>query len=178
MAYNLADIPAVQVGEQIDRRAAAGDGGAWHLTSARQRWSRSTALMALAVFPLAVGLGTFAPSLVALILNDKWQAVAPLLTVLSVLSVVRPMGWGVNAYLASFSRTRPMMFLELLKLGAPVRLHRRVLVAGAGVDRHVGRDRVRRARRWSTIGVRHPHRSGSQPGRWSARSSGRWRRAA
>jgi hypothetical protein len=42
--------------------------------------------------------------------------VAPLLVVLSVLSVVRPMGWGVGAYLASFSRTRTMMVLELLKL--------------------------------------------------------------
>jgi lipopolysaccharide exporter len=115
MAYNLADIPAVQVGEQMmgvllpamnslpreDRKAAV---------------VRSTALMALTVFPLAVGLGAIAPSLIGLILNDKWQPVAPLLAVLSVLSVVRPMGWGITSYLASFSRTRPLMFLELLKL--------------------------------------------------------------
>lgn len=115
MAYNLADIPAVQVGEQIsgvllpamasldvkDRKAAL---------------IRSTGLMSLAVFPLAVGLGTVAPTLIRCLLNDAWQGVAPLLTVLSVLSVVRPMSWGVNAYLASFSRTRTMMVLELLKL--------------------------------------------------------------
>ena len=115
MAYNLADIPAVQVGEQIsgvllpamtnveveDRKAAL---------------IRSTALMALVVFPLAVGLGVVAPTLIRCLLNDAWQGVAPLLVVLSVLSVVRPMSWGAGAYLASFSRTRTLMVLELLKL--------------------------------------------------------------
>jgi hypothetical protein len=54
--------------------------------------------------------------LIDCILPDAWQGVAPLLTVLSVLSVVRPMAWGVSAYLASFSRTRTLMCLELLKL--------------------------------------------------------------
>jgi PST family polysaccharide transporter len=115
MAYNLADIPAVQVGEQItgvllpamaaldvrDRKAAV---------------IRSTGLMALAVFPLAVGLGAVAPTLIRCLLNDAWQDVAPLLVVLSVLSVVRPMAWSVGAYLASFSRTRAIMVLDLLKL--------------------------------------------------------------
>jgi O-antigen/teichoic acid export membrane protein len=72
--------------------------------------------MALLVFPLAVGLGTVAPTLIRCLLNDVWQGVAPLLTVLSVLSVVRPMSWGVAAYLASFSRTRTLMLLELVKL--------------------------------------------------------------
>jgi lipopolysaccharide exporter len=115
MAYNLADIPAVQVGEQLsgvllpamaqldvkDRKAAL---------------IRSTGLMALVVFPLAVGLGAVAPTLIRALLNDAWQGVAPLLVILSVLSVVRPMAWGVNAYLASFSRTRTLMYLALFKL--------------------------------------------------------------
>jgi len=115
MAYSLADIPAIQIGEQIsdvllpamanlevkDRRAAL---------------IRSTALMSVVVFPLAVGLGAVAPTLIRCLLNDAWQGVAPLLIMLSVLSVVRPMSWGVSAYLASFSRTRMIMMLQLLKL--------------------------------------------------------------
>jgi PST family polysaccharide transporter len=115
MAYNLADIPAVQVGEQIggvllpamtnldpkDRKAAM---------------IRATALMSLVVFPLAVGLGAVAPTLIRCLLNDTWQGVAPLLMVLSVLSVVRPMAWGVSAYFGSLSRTRTIMVLQLLKL--------------------------------------------------------------
>ena len=77
MAYNLADIPAIQVGEQIalvlmpsmaelprERRPAA--------------LERSSALLSLIIFPLAVGLGLVAYPLIALILpNNAWQEVAP-----------------------------------------------------------------------------------------------------
>lgn len=115
IAYNLADIPAVQVGEQMAGVLLP----AMTSLGAEERKAavvRSTALMALTVFPLAVGLGAVAPTLIALILNDEWQGVAPLLTVLSVLSVVRPMAWGISVYQASESRTRTIMLLELLKL--------------------------------------------------------------
>src|SRR6202000_1884331 len=67
MAYNLADIPAIQVGEQLalvlmpsmaslppDRRPRA--------------LERSSALLSLIIFPLAVGLGLIAQPLIALIL--------------------------------------------------------------------------------------------------------------
>lgn len=115
MAYNLADIPAVQVGEQISGVLLPAMAGL-DVKDRKAAVLRSTALMALVVFPLAVGLGSVAPTLIRVLLNDAWQGVAPLLTVLSVLSVVRPMAWGVGAYLASFSRTRTIMVLELLKL--------------------------------------------------------------
>jgi PST family polysaccharide transporter len=115
MAYNLADIPAVQVGEQISGVLLPAMTGV-DPADRKAALIRSTGLMALVVFPLAIGLGSVAPTLIRCILNDAWQGVAPLLTVLSVLSVVRPMAWGVSAYLASFSRTRTLMCLELLKL--------------------------------------------------------------
>jgi len=115
MAYNLADIPAVQVGEQISGVLLPAMAGV-DPDERKVALIRSTGLMALVVFPLAIGLGSVAPTLIRCILNDAWQGVAPLLTVLSVLSVVRPMAWGVSAYLASFSRTGTLMCLELLKL--------------------------------------------------------------
>lgn len=117
MAYNLADIPAVQVGEQIalvllpsmaglppERRAAA--------------LERSTALLSIVIFPLAIGLGLVAYPLIALILpaND-WQEVAPLLTVLACLSVFRPITWVLSAYMEAESKTGRLMFLELAKVG-------------------------------------------------------------
>jgi lipopolysaccharide exporter len=115
MAYNLADVPATQVGEQLIgvlfpamSQARAEDRKALML--------RSTALMALTVFPLATGLGAIAPTLVALLLNERWQGVAPFLTVLAVLSVVRPLSWSATTYLSSFSRTREIMALEALKI--------------------------------------------------------------
>ena len=116
MAYNLADIPAIQVGEQIalvlmpsmaelprERRAAA--------------LERSTALLSLIIFPLAIGLGLVAYPLIALLLpSNDWQQVAPLLTVLACLSVFRPITWVLSAYMEAESKTNRLMFLELVKL--------------------------------------------------------------
>jgi PST family polysaccharide transporter len=116
MAYNLADVPAVQVGEQIslvlmpsiatlppERRPAA--------------LERATALLSLIIFPLAVGLGLVADPLIALILpSNEWQLVAPLLVVLASLSVFRPVMWVLSAYLEAESKTGRLMFLELGKL--------------------------------------------------------------
>lgn len=116
MAYNLADIPAVQIGEQItsvllpsmsemppERRPAA--------------LERSTALLSLIIFPLAVGLGLVADPLIAVVLPaDKWQEVAPLLTVLAGLSVFRPVTWVLSTYMEAQDRTARMMYLEVGKL--------------------------------------------------------------
>ncbi|MBK7194394.1 MAG: oligosaccharide flippase family protein [Myxococcales bacterium] len=115
MAYNLADIPAVQFGEQMSGVLLPAMSS---LDPAQRKAAvvRSTGLMALAVFPMAVGLGAVADSLIALLLSPAWQGVAPLLTVLSVLSVVRPMAWGVSSYLASYGRNRTLMILEAAKV--------------------------------------------------------------
>ncbi|NVB82200.1 MAG: oligosaccharide flippase family protein [Kofleriaceae bacterium] len=116
MAYNLADIPAVQVGEQIalvlmpsmaelppERRPRA--------------LERSTALLSLVIFPLAVGLGLVAYPLIALILPaNEWQLVAPLLVVLACLSVFRPIVWVLSAYMEAESKTNRLMILEVAKL--------------------------------------------------------------
>jgi PST family polysaccharide transporter len=116
MAYNLADIPAIQVGEQIalvllpslaelppERRAGA--------------LERSTALLSLVLFPLAVGLGLVAQPLIALVLPaNKWQEVGPLLVVLAALSVFRPITWVLSAYMEAERKTNRLMGLELAKL--------------------------------------------------------------
>jgi lipopolysaccharide exporter len=116
MAYNLADIPAVQVGEQIalvllpsmaqlppERRPRA--------------LERSTALLSIVIFPLAIGLGLVAYPLIAWILPaNEWQDVAPLLAVLACLSVFRPITWVLSAYMEAESKTGRLMFLELAKV--------------------------------------------------------------
>ncbi|HWU89425.1 MAG TPA: oligosaccharide flippase family protein [Kofleriaceae bacterium] len=116
MAYNLADIPATQVGEQIsmvlmpsmaklpsERRPAA--------------LERATSLLSLIIFPLAIGLGLVAHPLIALILpSNDWQLVAPLLVVLACLSVFRPIMWVLSAYLEAESKTGRLMFLEIAKV--------------------------------------------------------------
>jgi len=116
MAYNLADIPAIQVGEQLalvllpsmaelpeERRPRA--------------LERSTALLSIIIFPLAFGLGLVAYPLISAILpGNDWQEVAPLLTVLACLSVFRPITWVLSAYMESMQKTNKLMFLEIGKL--------------------------------------------------------------
>jgi PST family polysaccharide transporter len=66
---------------------------------------------------MAVGLGLVAEPLIAVVLPaDKWQQVAPLLTVLATLSVFRPLTWVLSTYMEAQDRTARMMFLELGKL--------------------------------------------------------------
>ncbi len=117
LAYNLADIPASHVGEHIGDVLLPSFA---RLPSDQRRrgFVRSTALLAVIVFPLAVGLGAVAPTLIALLLPPEWQAMAPLLVVLSVMGVVRPLGWTVSAYLQALDRPRLVMGLEAGKLAA------------------------------------------------------------
>jgi lipopolysaccharide exporter len=116
LAYNLADIPAIQVGEQI---ALVLMPSMAELPSERRprALERASALLSLIIFPLAVGLGLVAYPLIAMILPaNEWQAVAPLLVILSCLSIFRPITWVLSAYLEAESKTNRLMFLELAKI--------------------------------------------------------------
>lgn len=116
MAYNLADIPAVQVGEQI-ALVLMPSMAALPPERRPRALERATALLSLIVFPLAVGLGLVAQPLIALILPDnRWQEVAPLLAVLACLSVFRPITWVLSAYFEAESKTNRLMLLEVGKL--------------------------------------------------------------
>ncbi len=116
LAYNLADIPATQIGETI--------GDVLVPTFAQLRAQdrsralvRAMTLLVLIVAPLAVGLGVIAPTLVATFFDARWAMVAPMLMVLSGLSVLRPIGWIGSSYLQVLDRPRIIMVLEILKTG-------------------------------------------------------------
>lgn len=115
LAYNLADVPAVQVGEQIGD-VLLPSFSAMSLEEKKTALVRSTGLLALVTFPLAVGLGTIAPTLVDTVLKPDWHDVGPMLALLSVLSVVRPLGWTISSYLLALDRPRVDAVLEVGKL--------------------------------------------------------------
>jgi PST family polysaccharide transporter len=121
LAYNVADVPAVQVGEQIGDVLLPSYA---HMPGESRKAAlvRSTGLLALATFPLAVGAGAVAPTLVAALLKPGWQDVAPMLALLSALSVVRPVGWTISAYLLVEDQSRADAALEVFKLLAVVGL--------------------------------------------------------
>jgi PST family polysaccharide transporter len=117
LAYNLADVPAVQVGEQIGDVLLPSFA---RLDAERRKRAliQALTLLSLIVFPLAVGLGAIAPTLVHVLFDERWAPVAPMLVLLSALSITRPVGWTVASYLQARQLPRSVLWLELFKLGS------------------------------------------------------------
>ena len=96
--YNVADIPATQVGEQVADVLFP----SFRMLPPKERpraLLEALALLALVVFPLSAGLAAVAPAVVGTVLPERWQGVAPYLTILSAVGIVRPIGWALGAYL-------------------------------------------------------------------------------
>ena len=73
--------------------------------------------MALVIFPLAVGLAAVSPTLVRVFFDDRWLEVAPMLAILSILSVARTMASPLVALMQAQHRRRPLMMLSMAKVG-------------------------------------------------------------
>jgi lipopolysaccharide exporter len=114
-AYNLADVPATHVGEQIGDVLIPSFVRMKDAAARKSALVRSVGLMALVNFPLAVGLGSIADSVVNALFDERWQGMAPMLTLLSVLSVTRPVGWVMQGYILAHNRTRTISVLEMFK---------------------------------------------------------------
>lgn len=111
MAYNLADVPSIQIGEQItdvllsslanmeqERRAGA--------------LTRAAGMVGLVIFPLAIGLGVVATTLTRAFLAPEWWMVGPMLAILSALAVVRPVTGAVLSYLQVHLKLRAVTLIE------------------------------------------------------------------
>ncbi len=120
LAYNLADIPATQIGETIGDvlvpSFAKLDG------DARRKSALMLSLrqMMLLVAPLAFGLGAVAPALAHTFFDRRWAGIEVELVILSVLSAVRPLGWIGSSYLQVENRPRTIMILESIKTATVV----------------------------------------------------------
>lgn len=115
LAYNLADVPASQVGEQVGDVLLP----VFARLKPEDRQSgliRSVRLLAIIMFPLAVGLGAVSASLVAVFFDSRWDGVAPMLAVLSALSLSRPIGYAVANYFQAVGRPLTASILEVAKL--------------------------------------------------------------
>jgi PST family polysaccharide transporter len=113
-AYNLADVPAVAIGEQMSDVAFASFP---HYEREKRATAvvRSFTMVSLVMLPLAFGLGAVAPTVVAAFFDHKWSGVGQMLVLLSLLAAVRPMMGILTSYL--YACQRPMVVLGLAWLG-------------------------------------------------------------
>jgi len=117
-AYNIANIPATHVGEHIGDVLLPSFAKLEAIEEKHKALVRASGLLALVVFPLAVGLGAVAHQVVGVLLDERWAPVAPMLLILSALSVFRPVGWLVQSYLQAMKRTRTLLILEIVKVAS------------------------------------------------------------
>lgn len=114
-AYNLADLPADQIGEQL-ADVLLPSFARMEGEQRRNALLRAIGVMSIIICPLAIGLGAVAHTLVATILRKEWLGVAPMLAILAALSVVRPIGWLIASYFLAANKPRWTLGLELVKL--------------------------------------------------------------
>jgi lipopolysaccharide exporter len=114
LSYSLAEMPISNVAEHIGEVLMP----TYSLMAEAERRPavvRAASLMSLVVSPLGVGLGGVAPVLVPAFFDARWSAMAPMLMILSIMTVFRPMTWPAVAYLQAVSRTRLIMVLSLAR---------------------------------------------------------------
>ena len=112
LAYSLAEIPLAQVADHIGDVLMP----SFARLDDRQRRIgvvRAGALMALVICPLGIGLGAVAPTLVKAFFDERWHEMAPMLTILSVMTVFRPMTWVPGAYVQSIQKTNLVLLFSL-----------------------------------------------------------------
>jgi lipopolysaccharide exporter len=113
LAFNLADVPATQVGEQLCE-VLLPSFALMGIEERRRALVKATLVVALVTFPIAVGLGAVAQSVTEAFFNAKWAMVAPLLSVLCLRSVGRTCYYPLTQYMQSISRNRDLMLLGFM----------------------------------------------------------------
>jgi len=114
LSYSLAEMPIGHVAEHIGEVLMP----SFSLMADAQRRAavvRAAALMSLVVSPLGVGLGAVAPIVVSTFFDARWAEMAPMLMILSIMTIFRPMTWPAVAYLQAVGRTRLVMVLSLIR---------------------------------------------------------------
>ena len=130
LAFNLAEMPAAQVGEQLCEVLLP---SLSRLDPEHQRRAlvKSMRVVALVTFPVAIGLMAIANTMVHAFFDDRWLAVAPLLTLLTVRSLTRTIYYPITQFIQAIGRTGYQMVLSLVH--TVVLLSTLVLIGGRSV---------------------------------------------
>lgn len=114
LSYSLAEMPVNNIAEQIGEVLMPSFS---RMEDAQRRRAvvRAPMLMGVIVSPLGVGLGAVSSTVVATFFNERWQGMGPMLAILSVMTVFRPMTWSAIAYLQAVQKTRLVMVSAFLR---------------------------------------------------------------
>ncbi len=114
LAYSLAELPvnniADQIGEVLMPAFSRMDDG-----ERRRAVVRTPLLMGIIVTPIGFGLAAVSTSVVAAFFDERWAGMAPMLAILSIMAVTRPMTWGAVAYLQALQHTRLVMYTSFAR---------------------------------------------------------------
>jgi PST family polysaccharide transporter len=118
-AYNLADTPAVAIGEQMSDVISASFP---HVDRERRATAlvRSCTMISVVMLPLAFGLAAVAHTVVQTFLDQRWAEVGGMLAILAVLSATRPMAHVLQAYFYACQRPGVVLWMEWVSLAAIV----------------------------------------------------------
>lgn len=114
-AYNLADTPAVAIGEQLSDVVAASFP---HAEGAKRQAAlvRACTMTSLLMFPLAFGLGAVGETVVDAFFAERWASVGTMLVLLAIVSAPRPMAHILHSYFFACLRMRVVLWTEWLSL--------------------------------------------------------------
>ena len=115
LAYGLSEMPVTQVAEQVGD-VLLPSFAQMAPDERRKTLGRSMALLGILVFPLAVGLAAVSDTLARAFFDAKWANVGPMLALLSVLSITRPVIYIVVSYLQASSRVFAVSTIEVTKM--------------------------------------------------------------
>lgn len=127
LSFSLAEMPVSHIAEHIGEVLMPSFS---KMEDAQRRRAvvSASALMGLVVSPLGVGLAAIAPTLVETLFDPRWHAMTPMLVILSVMTVFRPMTWSATAYLQAVQQTRLIMIMSFARAALVLSL-----VAGLGL---------------------------------------------
>jgi PST family polysaccharide transporter len=120
LAFNLADVPATQIAEPVTDVVMASQAH-MDIDFRRRSLTRICGILALITFPLVCGLACVAPTMASTFFTKAWAGVAPMLTILSLGSILRPLSMTLGDYLfiadRQVSLTKLEVFNAVLLLG-------------------------------------------------------------
>lgn len=115
LSYSLAEMPVNSIASQIGD-VLMPSFSKMEDEQRRRAVVRAAALMSLIVSPLGVGLAAVADTVVLTFFDENWgPMMGPMLAILSIMSVFRPMTWSAIAYLQAVQTTRLIMYSSFLR---------------------------------------------------------------